>query len=202
MPIPDLPPALPRHGGPVSRWFGRALVRLLGWDFEGTLPNVSKLVVIGAPHTSNWDFIVAMAIRLALGLDVRWIGKHTIFRPPFGRLMRWLGGIPVDRGERHGIVAQMVAVFEQHERLLVGLSPEGTRKRVETWRTGFYHIAYGAGVPIMPFYFDYARKRFGIADLFYPTGNVEADLLLLAEVYRNRTPKRPELFVLPQAAEP
>ena len=155
------------------------------------------MVVIAAPHTSNWDFIVGIAMKLALGLDARWIGKHTIFRPPFGALMRRLGGIPVDRSARRGVVAQMIAIFERHDRLVVGIAPEGTRQRVTTWKTGFYRIARGAGVPILPAYFDYARKRVGVADLFHPTGDLEADLRALYAVYRDKTPKKPGQFARP-----
>ena len=150
MALPELGDAIPQRGNRFSRWFWSAVFRMAGWDVEGEIPNLSKFVIIGAPHTSNWDFPVAMALVLAIGLDAHWIGKHTLFRWPFGGLMRRLGGVPVVRSERRGEVDQIVEQFKDHERMVFGLSPEGTRRRVERWKTGFYHIALGAGVPILP----------------------------------------------------
>ena len=194
MSFPTAGDASPTRGNRLTRGFWRAFLKVQGWRFEGTLPNVARGVVIAAPHTSNWDFVVAMSTLLALGLDVRWVGKHTLFRPPFGWLMRWLGGMPVDRSRRQGAVGQIVAVFEDRERLLVGMSPEGTRRRVERWKTGFYHIALGAGVPILPAFFDYPRKVVGVGPLFWPTGNLEADVAALQAFYHDKGGKKPEQF--------
>ncbi|MDX1547110.1 MAG: lysophospholipid acyltransferase family protein [Rhodothermales bacterium] len=194
--MPVLPPlgdAVPQRGNAFSRWFGRTLLRLLGWRVVGEVPNIPKCVVIGAPHTSNWDFVVAMGAKLGMGIDVRFLGKDTLFRPPLGWLMRRLGGTPVDRSVPRGAVAQAVAQFEQHERFYLGLSPEGTRKRVEQWRTGFYHIAHAAGVPILPFYFDFPSRTFGLGPLVHPTGDLGADVARLRAFYAPFTGKNPEL---------
>ena len=195
MTIPELGPALPRRGGPVSRGLGRAMLKLLGWRIEGAFPEVGRFIIIGAPHTSNWDFPVAMSAMLALGLDARWMGKHSLFRPPLGPVMRWFGGLPVRRDAAGGVVEQMVEQFERQERLVLGIAPEGTRKRVVQWKTGFYRIAVAAGVPIVPVSFDYARKVVGIGPALYPSGDQEADLRTLRGFYRDVTARNPELFV-------
>ena len=163
---------------------------------EGEIPNLPKFVIIGAPHTSNWDFPVAMSLVLALGLDAHWIGKHTLFRWPFGGLMRWFGGMPVVRSERGGVVAQVIDIFKGRERMVFGLSPEGTRKRVDQWKTGFYHIALGAGVPIVPGYFDYPRKVIGFGPPLMPSGDIEADISTLQAFYTpyTRTGKNPDQY--------
>jgi 1-acyl-sn-glycerol-3-phosphate acyltransferase len=194
MSIPTLGEALPARGNGVSRGLGKAVLKILGWDLEGEVPNLSKCVIIGAPHTSNWDFVVAIAAMLALGLDARWLGKHTIFRPPFGRLMRWLGGVSVDRNARHGVVDQTLEAFAQRDRFVLGVAPEGTRKRVDRWKTGFYHVAQGAGVPIVPAYFDYARKVLGFGPPFDVSGDLEADLKRLSAFYEPFKGKKPEQF--------
>jgi 1-acyl-sn-glycerol-3-phosphate acyltransferase len=143
---------------------------------EGRLPDVPKLVVAVAPHTSNWDFALGVAAMFALGVRVHWLGKHTLFRPPLGALMRWLGGTPVDRTTPQQAVAQVVAAFAAHDRFVLGLSPEGTRRRIPAWRTGFYHIARGAGVPVLPVALDYARRRVTICAAVPLTGDEAADL--------------------------
>ena len=194
MPFPKLGDAVPTRGNRLSRGFWKTLLKMAGWEFEGTIPNLSRGVVIAAPHTSNWDFVVGMATLMALGLDVRWIGKHTLFKAPFGGFMRWLGGTPVDRTRRQGVVAQLVERFDEQERLLIGMSPEGTRQKVDRWKTGFYHLALGARVPILPAFFDYARKTVGVGPLFMPTGDLEADLAALRAFYTDKAGKKPEQF--------
>ncbi len=192
MPLPALGDALPKRGNRLSRGLGKAVLRLLGWDFEGEIPNLPKMVVIGAPHTSNWDFLVGMATLLGLGFGVQWIGKHTLFRPPFGGVMRLLGGVPVNRETSKGLVAQVVEEFKQRERFALGVAPEGTRKRVEKWKTGFYFMAHGAGVPILPAFFDYPRKRVGVGPLLHHSGDLEADLATLRAFYAPFQGKNPE----------
>ncbi len=194
MALPELGDAVPKRGNRFSRGFWRAVFRLAGWDFEGEIPNLPKFVIIGAPHTSNWDFPVAMAFVFAIGLDARWIGKHTLFRRPFGGFMRWLGGTPVVRSERRGVVAQVIDVFAGQEQIVFGVAPEGTRKRVDRWKTGFYHIAVGAGVPILPGYFDYPRKMVGFGPSFNPTGDMEADIEKLKAFYTPFKGKKPHQF--------
>ena len=196
MPFPSLGEAVPRRGNRHVRKFWRAALHGAGWDVEGTLPDLAKFVVIGAPHTSNWDFVVAMPILWALGVEARWIGKHTIFRWPFARLLRYFGGMPVKRSEHHGSVERVIDIFNHKERLVLAVAPEGTRKRVTRWKTGFYHIAVGAGVPIVPAYFDYPRRRVGFGAPFSPTGDVDADIQSLRAFYTPyaHSGRRPHLF--------
>jgi len=176
MHVPRLGDDLPQRGNAFSRWAGRSAMRLLRWRFEGEPPNRARMVAIVAPHTSNWDFFVGLAAMFALGIRVRFLGKHSIFRPPAAGLLRWLGGIPVKRDERRGVVTEAAALFEKHDRLTLALSPEGTRKKTERWRTGFYHIACRANVPILMIGFDYGARRVAFGPLITPSGDLERDL--------------------------
>lgn len=182
MPSP-LPPALPRTGHRLLGACARALFRALGWRFEGEIPDVPKLVAIVAPHTSNWDFIVGLIAKWALELDAHWLGKHTLFRGPFGRLFRRLGGIPVDRSSSHNVVDTSVAAFAARDRMLLAIAPEGTRKQVAQWRTGFYHIARGAGVPILLVAFDWKRKVIRFGPTLTPTGEVAEQMAWIQARY-------------------
>lgn len=183
MDIPEPGPNVPRRGGPLRAAIGRLILRCTGWRLEGNLPDQAKLVIIAAPHSSNWDFILGIALVFAMRLDVRFIGKTELFRGPLGGLMRWLGGIPVDRRRPEGVVNDAVAGFAARTGMLLALAPEGTRKPVERWKSGFYRIAVKAGVPIVPGYFDNARRRVGFGDAVVPTGDADADLAKLRAFY-------------------
>lgn len=191
-----LPPGLPSRGNALSLHLGRAALHALGWRIEGALPDLPKLVAIVAPHTSNWDFVVGVAALFTLGVDVRFLGKDALFRWPLAPMMRWLGGIPVERSTSHDVVEQTVAQFARRERMILALTPEGTRRKVERWRTGFYYIALGAHVPIVPIAFDWGRKTIRIGAPFTPTGTLEADLDALAAFYSGVQGRRPELGTL------
>ncbi|MDX1532088.1 MAG: 1-acyl-sn-glycerol-3-phosphate acyltransferase, partial [Rhodothermales bacterium] len=130
-PLPDLGPRLPRRGNRFSRWLGRTALRLTGWRLVGDLPDLPKLLVVAAPHTSNWDGFLAIAALLAMGLDAHFMAKHSLFRPPLGWFLRWIGGVPVDRRVRGGVVGQMTERFAAQDRYVLGVTPEGTRDRVE-----------------------------------------------------------------------
>lgn len=183
MNIPEPGPNLPRKGGPLRTAIGRALLRVTGWRIDPLIPDLPKFVVIAAPHSSNWDFIIGLALIFALRLDIRFIGKAALFRGPLGPIMRWLGGIPVDRTQPQDVVEQTIAMFDAHEKLIVALAPEGTRKPVAKWKSGFYRIAVGAGVPIVPGYFDNRRRVVGMGPPFQPTGDADADLAELRAFY-------------------
>jgi 1-acyl-sn-glycerol-3-phosphate acyltransferase len=144
------------------------------------------------PHTSNWDFIVGVLARHALGLRARWVGKDTLFRFPFGPLMRWLGGMPVDRSQRTGLTSQLAAEMQRHPALCLALAPEGTRSRTPHLRSGFYHLAVAAGVPVGLGFFDYGRRIIGITRWATMTGDVERDLATLREFYADKRGKFPE----------
>lgn len=174
-PVPALPPSLPRLGNRFSRWLGRRLLRLFGWRIEGELPDQPKMVVAAAPHTSNWDFIIAMMVILALGIRVNYLMKKEAFVWPFARLFVWLGGVPLDRNACTNTVEQMVAHYRKADKLWVVITPDGTRKRVDCWRTGFLHIAAGARVPVLVTAWDYSRKRFVIDRIWPLTQDPVAD---------------------------
>jgi 1-acyl-sn-glycerol-3-phosphate acyltransferase len=156
---------------------GRNVMRVAGWTFAGTVPNVSRAVIIVAPHTSNWDFVIGAAGMLCLDLELRFLGKHTLFKGPLGSLMRSLGGIPVDRSRPgSGVVEAMAARFGSEDRLLLALSPEGTRKSVNRWKTGFHRIARAAQVPIAAVALDYSRRQIRFGPLQDAREDVAADL--------------------------
>lgn len=152
----SLGPNVPQTRNRRLRRFGEWWMRRMGWRFEGAMPNLRKFVVIVAPHTSNWDFIVGLAAKWALGLDGRWLGKDVLFLPPLGWFMRAIGGVPVDRAARHNIVEASVREFAMRERFVLVLAPEGTRRKVKEWRSGFWHVAKQANVPICCVAFDWA----------------------------------------------
>ena len=183
-PIPALGPAVPSRGGGALRLLGRAILGVLGWHFEGVIPDVPRCVLILAPHTSNWDFVIGLAALLALDLRVTWLGKHQIFRPPFGRLCRALGGVPVDRAAPGGVVEQAAAVLAPPRSAFLAVAPEGTRRKVERWKSGFWRIARAAGVPILPVAFDYRTRAVALGELYMPTADYAADL---AELQRRFT---------------
>ena len=185
MPRPTtvLPPLVPRRGNRFTRWLGRALLRLLRWEFTGEFPNLPKMVIIVAPHSSNWDFLVGVGVMFALGFHAHFIGKKELFHGPVGSLMGWLGGIPVDRGSPQGFVDQMQETLSRHDRVILVVTPEGTRKPVTEWKTGFYRIAHAAGIPIAPVYFDNVTRRVGFFPVMTPTGDADREITALRARY-------------------
>jgi 1-acyl-sn-glycerol-3-phosphate acyltransferase len=165
--------------GWVWKAAGRAYLRLSGWRIEGEFPLERKFVLIVAPHTSNWDFLLGVAILFATEMRVSWLGKHALFKAPFRTFLRWLGGIPVDRRASHGVVGECVRAFAEVSTLMLALSPEGTRKGVSQWKTGFYQIAVKAGVPIFPVGFDYRDHVVRFMPMFKPSGDLACDLPLI-----------------------
>jgi 1-acyl-sn-glycerol-3-phosphate acyltransferase len=189
---PPLGPAVPSRGNRLSRALGRAALALLGWRFEGEVPNVSRVILVVAPHTSNWDFLVGISAMLALGLDARWIGKDTLFRPPLGPLLRWLGGAPVDRDAPEGVVENAVRQLGAADRLCLTLSPEGTRRRVERWKTGFHRMARRADVPVWPVALDYSRKAVVLLPLYTVSHDVEGDVRALRSLFTPAMARYPD----------
>ncbi|MEY4641143.1 MAG: hypothetical protein RLZZ227_1137 [Pseudomonadota bacterium] len=169
---------------PTLRLLAKTGLWLCGWKVEASGPLKAPFVLIGAPHTSNWDLILLVAALLWLRLDARWMGKHTLFPFPLAGLMRWLGGIPIDRSKSNNRVADIIAAFADEPELIVCLSPEGTRKKVDRWRTGFYRIAQGAGVPIMMAVIDVERKSLRLLGLYRPTGDIDRDITEIQRKYR------------------
>ncbi len=175
---------------------GRSLLGLFGWSVEERLPPVPRYVCLGAPHTTNWDLAVGLAAMLALGFRPRWVGKHTLFRGPMGPLMLALGGVPVDRRVSQDFVSQIVGRFREAEArdepFVLVIAPEGTRSPAERWKTGFYHIARQAGVPIALGYADYPNRRTGVGGWIQPSGDLEADMQEIRDFYAEKSGKRPE----------
>jgi 1-acyl-sn-glycerol-3-phosphate acyltransferase len=164
---------------------GRIYLRLSGWRLEGAFPVESRFVTIVAPHTSNWDFPLGVAVVFALELHISWLGKHTLFSTPLAGFFRWLGGIPVDRRASHGVVEACVKAFEGAPALLLALAPEGTRKGASQWKSGFYQIAVAAGVPILPVAFDYRGHVATLMPPFRPSGNLEQDLPRVQALFKD-----------------
>ncbi|OGB18803.1 MAG: glycerol acyltransferase [Burkholderiales bacterium RIFCSPLOWO2_12_67_14] len=169
----------------LLRGLSIAYLKLTGWRVEGALPEVArKSVLIAAPHTSNWDLPYTLMVAFALRLNIYWMGKQSIFKAPFGGLMRWLGGIPVNRAQSSNLVAASAdAIRAADGPLQLIVPPEGTRSKTRYWKTGFYYIALGAQVPIVMAYMDYATKRSGLGPLFEPTGDVDADMAAIKAFY-------------------
>ncbi|MBM4271672.1 MAG: glycerol acyltransferase [Deltaproteobacteria bacterium] len=167
-------------------------LKIIGWRREGQLPDVPKFVLVAAPHTSNWDFPIGMAVMLAFKMNLHWLGKNSLFRWPFGIFLKWLGGIPVNRAKSGDVVAQIVQSFKEKTRLIMVVAPEGTRKKVAHWKTGFYYIAKGANVPIALGFLDYVRKVGGFGPTFMPSGNIEHDMQKIRDFYDSITGKCPD----------
>ena len=184
--LPSIPPNMPQVPAQrrFSRWLGRSLLRLGGWRVTGAFPDIPKLVLIAAPHSSNWDGIWGMAAKMALGFDARILGKDSLFWWPLSILLRRLGVIPLDRRKPQGVVEQSVELILQSPRLWFALAPEGTRKPVKQWKSGFLKIAHGAGVPVLMAYFHYPDKVIGIGPLFHTTGDLAADMAAIRAWYR------------------
>jgi 1-acyl-sn-glycerol-3-phosphate acyltransferase len=176
----------------VLRGIALVLLKILGWKTSGTLPAEKKFVLIVAPHTSNWDLFHGILLAYALKLDARYIAKKELFRGPFAGLMKWSGAIPVDRASAHHIVDQMVSVFMEKEIFVLALAPEGTRHKKAGWKSGFYHIALDARVPILLGYLDYASKTGGAGPLISLTDDLEKDMAIIREFYAGIRGKHPE----------
>ena len=174
--LPRLGPRVPRRRNIVLAALGRAVLRLMRFRVEGEVPDLARFVIAVAPHTSNWDFVVGAAVMFALELKVAFIAKHTLFRGPFGAVIRWMGGIPVDRSRPHGLVAEAVRGFSRVQGLVLALAPQGTRNPAARFRSGFLHIARGAGVPVVPAALDWGQRRVRFGPAFAPGADIEQEL--------------------------
>lgn len=194
------------HDGPTTGlfwyWVARLWMAVFGWDVEGEPPlNVRKAVLIAAPHTTNWDLPHMLAAAFLFRIRLSWMGKNSLFKPPFGLFMRWLGGVAVDRSAPKGQVQAVADLFSANERLILAVPPSGTRKRVEFWKSGFYWIAHTAQVPIVCAYLDYGRKRAGLGLTFVPSGDPAADMDRIREFYKDIRGKFPEAESPPRLKE-
>jgi 1-acyl-sn-glycerol-3-phosphate acyltransferase len=168
------------------------LLRAAGWELVGRLPDFPRLVVIFAPHTSNWDFVLLLLVRSAFGARVHYLAKNTLFRFPYGWFFRLTGGIPVDRGQHHHLVANLARRFAEQPELWLAIAPEGTRTRTDHWRSGFYRIALAANVPVLCAFIDKSRKQCGVGDLLELSGDLDADLAKIRAFYADKRGIHPE----------
>jgi 1-acyl-sn-glycerol-3-phosphate acyltransferase len=184
---------VPRRNRRVLQRVALAGLRLMRWRVVGEFPDRRKFVIIVAPHTSNWDFVVGLFCDLALDLDAVWLAKHTIFIGPFGSWLKSLGGIPVVRSASHNVVSQVAAEFARRDQMILAVAPEGTRSKVEAWKSGYWHIARAAGVPIVPVGLDFVRRAAVIGPIRSTTDSLEEDEAALKAFFADVTPKNPDL---------
>jgi 1-acyl-sn-glycerol-3-phosphate acyltransferase len=178
----------------VKRLIARAFLKITGWSAQGEPPVARRCVLIAAPHTSNWDFFYLLAFAWLYGVRIQWMGKQQLFAWPFGGVMRLLGGVAVQRDRRSDLVAQMARVIDESESICLVVPAEGTRRYVPHWKSGFYHIARTAEVPIVLSYLDYTRRVGGFGPAIIPTGDVRADMEEIRNFYAGKQGKFPELF--------
>ena len=180
--------------GRAARLLGRSALRAVGWRAVGEPPRAKRYVLIAAPHTSNWDLPYTLACAMAFDVKVQWVGKHTLFEGPMGWFMKALGGVPVERHHRTNFVHQMAELFDEHEELALLVASEGTRSRVEHWKSGFYYIAKEAGVPIVLGFLDYAKKECGFGPEIQVTGDLSHDMDQIRAFYADKVGMYPERF--------
>ena len=168
-------------------------MRLMGWRIDGNFPDLKRFVIIVGPHTSNWDFIAALYCDLALDLEAGFLAKHSIFVGPFGTWLKSLGGIPVVRSASHNVVSQVAAEFARRETMVLAIAPEGTRRKVHQWKSGYWHIARAAGVPIVPVGLDFGKRAAVIGPPRNTTESIEADEAVFRAFFATIEPKRPHL---------
>lgn len=192
--FPRLPPRAPQVAARWRRYLGILLMRLSGWRIVGNMPDLPKVLMIVAPHTSNWDFFHGFSAYLALQLDVTWLAKHTVFFWPLGVLARRFGGMPIDRSRGGNIVRTCVSEYGRRERMCFTITPEGTRSRVQEWKLGFYYIATEAKVPIVPVALNYSTRQIVIMPPFETTGDAAADVPRIKALYSAHMARHPDNF--------
>ena len=168
--------------------------KIMGWKIIGTNPKIKKYITISAPHTSNWDFLIGRCFAYMRGIKPKYLIKSELYFWPLSILIRWNGGIPVYRKKGKNTVDQVVDQLNATDEMILGIAPEGTRAKVRKWKTGFYHIAQKAEVPIVLMYMDYAKKEIGFLDVLYPSGDLPKDMEMIQEYYKDKVGKNPELF--------
>lgn len=172
--------------------FSRIILKLIGWKVDAILPKEKKLVLIGAPHTTNWDLPIGLLCFWSAPIRITWVAKKQLFIGPFNYFFRALGGIPVDRSVNTGFIEQIAKQFDEHEEMIFGLTPEGTRSKVDYWKTGFYYIALRAKVPICLAYVDYPSRTIGFGKIIKPTGDIDKDFKIIKTFYQDKIGKYPE----------
>jgi 1-acyl-sn-glycerol-3-phosphate acyltransferase len=192
--FPTMPPLAPQVKSWWRHGFGVILMRLTGWRMAGNMPNIPKFVLIVAPHTSNWDFFFGALAYFVLRLETVWLVKESAIKGPWSALARHFGAGPIDRSNAHNVVHAYIAEFAKRDKMILTITPEGTRKKVADWKRGFYYVAVGANVPIVPVALDFSTRRVVILPPFTPTGQIENDLSHLKGLYHKGMAKHPENF--------
>lgn len=196
--FPTLPPQVPSRGTPLSKSFFKKLFLAQGWSFDGDFPDLPKAVAIVSPHTSNYDAFYGFLAMLGIGIKVTVFGKDSLFKTPLKGLFEWMGVIPVRRDSAQGLTQQIIDVIRTHDKIWIALAPEGTRKAAPNMKSGFYHIAHGANIPIVMFSLDYDHKSIRCLGVMYPTGNFEKDLEYILNCYKdNFSPKIAKRLAIP-----
>ena len=190
----DIPQYHRANRSAFTRWFGRTLLKVMGWQVEGQVPTAKKLIVAGAPHTSNWDFVIAMAVVMAMDIKAHWLAKHTIFKFPLRQLFFSLGGIPLDRTNTRGVAEQVAQKIRVSDAMIIGIMPEGTRKKVDKWKSGFLRIARAAECPVLLASLDFSRKRVRFGELVEAQDDTGQQLLEIKEYFQQFQPRYPEKF--------
>lgn len=178
----------------MKKRLASGLLRLLGWRLVGARPQLDRYVLIAAPHTSNWDFPLMLLFAAAFDIKITWMGKHSLFRPPMGAVMRALGGMPIERHKSKNVVDSIVEAFHSARELVLVVPTEGTRARVEYWKSGFYHIARQAGVPIVPSLLDFGKKQGGFGPPLELSGDIRQDMQFFRDFYAGAKGLYPERF--------
>lgn len=176
----------------MKRWIGKTWLKVNGWRVAESPPEFDKYVLIAAPHTSNWDLPYMMAYAWIHDMKISWMGKHTLFYPPYGWFMRWLGGRPIERSSAHGVVHQTADQFKKATKLILAVPASGTRSKKDYWKSGFYFIAQEADVPIIPSYLDFGNKVAGFGPPLYPSGDIPKDMDILRAFYADKNGLYPE----------
>jgi len=185
----------------AKNWIGKAWLKAFGWRLETETPTTPKFVVVAAPHTSGWDLPFMLATSYVMNVPISWMGKRELFAPPWGWFMRALGGIPIDRSRHHNVVDWAVSEIQRSDDLVLAVPAKGTRARADYWKSGFYHIAKGAQVPVALAYLDYGKKRCGLGAFIMPTDDVRADMDRIRRFYAGVTAKFPDLEGEPRLRE-
>lgn len=194
---PNISQDIPRLGNRFSQWLGRTVLKVLGWRFEGHFHSRKKMVIAVAPHTSNWDFVIGLAVVFCLRLKISFFGKHSIFIPPFRSLLKRWGGIPIERSRSHGVVEQMIGEIKTADKMVLCLAPEGTRSKITPWKAGFIHIAHHAQIPVFLIGLDYQRKTVLLGPIFNPSNDTELEMRKVYDFYARVHAKYPSQVAFP-----
>ncbi|WP_235839698.1 1-acyl-sn-glycerol-3-phosphate acyltransferase [Cognaticolwellia mytili] len=192
MNLPHVPDCIPTRKYGVLHSMAKKILTWCGWTIKGELPAQSKMIVAVAPHTSNWDFFIGIAAMFSLQLKVSFLGKASIFRWPVKSILAAIGGIAVDRNNRHGVVGQIVQEVARNDKFILGLAPEGTRSKTIEWKTGFLHIAKQANIPVVPVSFDFVKKEIFFHPAVYISGDIKQELVEFKQVFTDVCAKNPQ----------